>query len=127
MQVKGIFKGAVCNFLTVLEHKNIIICLPIIRKHAKFTFVSPKKTMLQLFYFEMCVPCQNVCVCFDLCDLPTDNMIFDTGGYQLTEDTTLKPLKQANKLGQRSQIPPHLKSMCINLKSSMIRGIKKRR
>ncbi len=32
-------KGAVCKFLTLLKHKNTIICLQIFKKHAKLTYL----------------------------------------------------------------------------------------
>ncbi len=34
-----IFKGAVCRILTLLKHKNTIICLQIFKKHAKLTYL----------------------------------------------------------------------------------------
>ncbi len=33
------FKGAVCRILTLLKHKNTIICLQIFKKHAKLTYL----------------------------------------------------------------------------------------
>ncbi len=41
-----VLKGARSNILTVLKHKNTI-CLQILRKHAKFTYLFLQKTMLQ--------------------------------------------------------------------------------
>ncbi len=41
------FKGAVCRILTLLKHKNTIICLQIFKKHAKLTYLFIWKTMLQ--------------------------------------------------------------------------------
>ncbi len=41
------FKGAVCRILTLLKHKNTIICLQTFRKHVKLTYVFILKTMLQ--------------------------------------------------------------------------------
>ncbi len=41
------FKGAVCRILTLLKHKNTIICLQTFRKHAKLTYLFIWKTMLQ--------------------------------------------------------------------------------
>ncbi len=32
-------KGAVCRILTLLKHKNTIICLQIFKKHAKLTYL----------------------------------------------------------------------------------------
>ena len=40
-------KGAVCKILTLLKHKNTIICLQIFKKHAKLTYLFIWKTMLQ--------------------------------------------------------------------------------
>ncbi len=40
-------KGAVCRILTLLKHKNTIICLHIFKKHAKLTYLFIWKTMLQ--------------------------------------------------------------------------------
>ncbi len=33
------FKGAVCRILTLLKHKNTIICLQTFRKHVKLTYL----------------------------------------------------------------------------------------
>ncbi len=41
------FKGAVCRILTLLKHKNTIICLQIFKKHAKLTYLFIWKTLLQ--------------------------------------------------------------------------------
>ncbi len=41
------FKGALCRILTLLKHKNTIICLQIFKKHAKLTYLFIWKTMLQ--------------------------------------------------------------------------------
>ncbi len=43
----GYLKGAVCRILTILKHKNTIICLQIFKKHAKLTYLFIWKTMLQ--------------------------------------------------------------------------------
>ncbi len=40
-------KGAVCRILTLLKHRNTIICLQIFKKHAKLTYLFIWKTMLQ--------------------------------------------------------------------------------
>ncbi len=40
-------KGAVCRILTLLKHKNTIICLQTFRKHVKLTYLCIWKTMLQ--------------------------------------------------------------------------------
>ncbi len=32
-------KGAVCRILTLLKHKNTIICLQIFKKHVKLTYL----------------------------------------------------------------------------------------
>ncbi len=46
-------KGAVCKYLTLLKHKNTIICLQIFKKHAKLTYLFIwKKCYSQLFFFE---------------------------------------------------------------------------
>ncbi len=42
-----LIKGAVCRILTLLKHKNTIICLQIFKKHAKLTYLFIWKTMLQ--------------------------------------------------------------------------------
>ncbi len=42
-----IVKGAVCRILTLLKHKNTIICLQTFRKHVKLTYLFIWKTMLQ--------------------------------------------------------------------------------
>ncbi len=34
-----LFKGAVCRILTLLKHKNTIMCLQICKKHAKLTYL----------------------------------------------------------------------------------------
>ncbi len=40
-------KGAVCRILTLLKHKNTIICLQIFKKQPKLTYLFIWKTMLQ--------------------------------------------------------------------------------
>ncbi len=45
--IKEKLKGAVCRILTLLKHKNTIICLQIFKKHAKLTYLFIWKTMLQ--------------------------------------------------------------------------------
>ncbi len=45
--VNRFVKGAVCRILTLLKHKNTIICLQTFRKHAKLTYLFIWKTMLQ--------------------------------------------------------------------------------
>ncbi len=40
------FKGAVCRILTLLKHKNTIICLQKFKKHAKLTYLFIWKTIL---------------------------------------------------------------------------------
>ncbi len=42
-----LLKGAVCRILTLLKHKNTIICLQTFRKHVKLTYLCIWKTMLQ--------------------------------------------------------------------------------
>ncbi len=44
---KTMVKGAVCRILTLLKHKNTIICLQTFRKHVKLTYLFIWKTMLQ--------------------------------------------------------------------------------
>ncbi len=39
VKVNEIIKGAVCRILTLLKHKNTIICLQIFKKHAKLTYL----------------------------------------------------------------------------------------
>ncbi len=52
-----IIKGAVCRILTLLKHKNTIICLQTFRKHVKLTYLFIWKTMLQsvILLLKMCV------------------------------------------------------------------------
>ncbi len=45
--MKYFFKGAVCRILTLLKHKNTIICLQTFKKHVKLTYLFIWKTMLQ--------------------------------------------------------------------------------
>ncbi len=47
LMVKLRIKCAVCRILTLLKHKNTIICLQIFKKHAKLTYLFIWKTMLQ--------------------------------------------------------------------------------
>ncbi len=42
-----VLKGAVCRILTLLKHKNTIICLQTFRNHVKLTYLFIWKTMLQ--------------------------------------------------------------------------------
>ncbi len=80
------FKGAVCHFfLAVQMHKNTIICLQIFRKHTKFTYSHTKNNAT--FYFEVCIPCQDVCFCFSLCDSSHYQFTQYTLGCQLVENT----------------------------------------
>ncbi len=44
--------SAVCKFLTLLKHKNTVICLQIFKKHAKLTCLSDEQCYSQLFSFE---------------------------------------------------------------------------
>ncbi len=69
-------KGAVCKFLTLLKHKNTIICLQICKKHAKLTYLFIWKNNATVSYspLKMCIPCQNVCLCFGLCNPPTASL-----------------------------------------------------
>ncbi len=50
-------KGAVCKFLTLLKHKNTIICLQIFKKHAKLTYLFYLKNNATVIYspLKMCV------------------------------------------------------------------------
>ncbi len=47
---------------------------------------------------------------------------FDSPGCQLAENSVLQPWKPVNKVSQRSQILPDLKSLGIHLNSSTDRG-----
>ncbi len=51
---------------------------------------SEKQYYSQLFYFEMCVLCQNVCFCFGLCDSAHclfTQLYLNILGCQLAENT----------------------------------------
>ncbi len=60
-------------FLTLLKHTNTIICLQIFKKHAKLTYLFIWKTMLQSVIL-LCVPGQNVGLCFGLWNPPTASL-----------------------------------------------------
>ncbi len=67
--IEFLLKVLYAIFFTVLKPKNTIIHLQVCRKNAKFTYLFlQKQCYIQLFCFEICVPCQNVCFCFGLCD-----------------------------------------------------------
>ncbi len=91
-------------------HKNII-CLQILRKHVKITYLF----LCQLFCFEMCVFCQNVSFCFGLRD--SAQCQFTPGCQVGGKHSILQPWKPANELGQRSQTLPDLKSLRIHPKN----------
>ncbi len=61
------FKGAVCRILTLLKHKNTIICLQTFRKHVKLILVYLKNNATVSYSpLKMCGPARNVCVCYGL-------------------------------------------------------------
>ncbi len=69
------FKGAVCRILTVLKHKNTIICLQIFKKHAKLTLVYLKNNaIVSNPSLNMCGPARNVCVSYGLWNPPTASL-----------------------------------------------------
>ncbi len=63
----GSIKGAVCRILTLLKHKNTIICLQTFRKHAKLTYLFIWKTMLQsVILLWKCAVRPGMSVCYGL-------------------------------------------------------------
>ncbi len=86
-----IFKGAACRILTLLKHKNTIICLQIFKKHAKLTYcLSEKQCYSQLFSFEN-VRSGPECLCLLWFVIPAHcqftQLYFGTAGCQLAENT----------------------------------------
>ncbi len=73
---RGGLKGAVCRILTLLKHKNTIICLHTFRKHVKLTYLFIWKTMLQsvILLLNMSGPARNVCVCYGLWNPPAASL-----------------------------------------------------
>ncbi len=66
------FKGAVCRILTLLKHKNTIICLQIFKKHAKLTYLFIWKTMIQsVILLWKCAFRPGMSVCYGLWNPPT--------------------------------------------------------
>ncbi len=62
-------KGAVCRILTLLKHKNTIICLQIFKKHAKLTYLFIWKTMLQsVILLWNCAFRPGMSVCVIVCE-----------------------------------------------------------
>ncbi len=115
-----------CHVLTVLKHKNTIICLQIFKKHAKFTYLFLRKTMLQSVILFQNVRSVSECVfLFWSVTPPTASLPNNilTARVSSGKHSVLQPLKPANKLGHRSQILPELKSLSIHLKSSVNRGL----
>ncbi len=69
------FKGAVCRILTLLKHKNTIICLQIFKKHAKLTYLFIWKTMLQsVILLWKCAFRPGMSVCYGLWNPPTASL-----------------------------------------------------
>ncbi len=64
------------KFLTLLNHRNIIICLQICKKHAKLTYLFIWKNNATVSYssLKMCFPCRDVCLCFGLFNPPTASL-----------------------------------------------------
>ncbi len=68
-------KGAVCRILTLLKHKNTIICLQIFKKHAKLTYLFIWKTMLQsVILLWKCAVRPGMSVCYGLWNPPTASL-----------------------------------------------------
>ncbi len=113
--------GTLCNILTVLKHENTIICLQIFTKHALQTCFSEKNAS-SVFRVEMSV-FVLVYVIPPTAILPNSILTPRVASWWKTQ--RIAPMQAANKLGQRSQILPNLKSLGIHLKSYMARGILK--
>lgn len=66
-------KGSVSKFLTILNNINTIICLLIILPINLQNILLYLKNNAKVRYspLNMCVPCRNVCLCFDLYNQPT--------------------------------------------------------
>ncbi len=84
-------KGAVCRILTLLKHKNTIICLQICKKHAKLTYLFIWKTMLQSVILLWSVSSGPECLCLLWFVKPAHcqftQLYFGTPGCQLAENT----------------------------------------
>ncbi len=111
-----VLKGARSNILTVLKHKNTI-CLQILRKHAKFTYLFLQKTMLQ-----------PVILLWNLCSVSECLFLF----WSVTPPTASSPKRwkgfdtpgcQVAAMPTRLQILSALKTLSIQFKNSVTRGI----
>ncbi len=71
------FKGAVCRILTLLKHKNTVICLQTFRKHVKLTYLFTGPECLCLLWFVKPAHCQFT------------QLYFGTPGCQLAENTAI--------------------------------------
>ncbi len=64
-----------CRILTLLKHKNTIICLQIFKKHAKLTYLFIWKTMLQsVILLWKCAFLPGMSVCYCLWNPPTASL-----------------------------------------------------
>ncbi len=85
------FKGAVCRILTLLKHKNTIICLQTFRKHVKLTYLFIWKTMLQSVILLWKCASGPECLCLLWFVKPAHcqftQLYFGTPGCQLPENT----------------------------------------
>ncbi len=86
------FKGAVCRILTLLKHKNTIICLQTFRKHVKLTYLFIWKTMLQSVILLWKCASGPECLCLLWFVKPAHcqftQLYFGTPCCQLVENTT---------------------------------------
>ncbi len=81
-------KGAVCRILTLLKHKNTIICLQTFRKHVKLTYLFIWKTMLQsVILLWKCAVRPGMSVFVMVCEtrpLPVYPIVFRHPGLPVT-------------------------------------------
>ncbi len=80
------FKGALCKVLTILKHKNTIICLQIFKKHAKLTLVYLEKkgySLLVILLWE----CRSVFWFVKPAHCQFTQLYFSMPGCQLAENT----------------------------------------
>ncbi len=105
--------------MTVLKHKNIIICWQIFRKHDKFTYFFLQKNNASASSSALKVRSVSECFCFGLC---VHLQYFDTPGCQLAENSVLQPWKPGNKVVRGCRFLPDLKSLGIHTNSSTDRG-----
>ncbi len=84
-------KGAVCRILTLLKHKNTIICLQKFKKHAKLTNLFIWKTILQsLILLRKCAFRPGLSVFVMVCEtrpLPVYPIVFRHRGLPVGENT----------------------------------------